>query len=99
MSFELRLDEEAAADIERFVLDRFGATAQQLEAYHQIMGLLHEIADDPLSAGTTAPGPQVGLMAVRRLEIDGVGYHVRVAYQFSMDEAGVDVLGFKQQPL
>lgn len=97
MSFELRLDEEVAADIEQYVLERFNPHLHRLEATEQILSFLHDIADDPLSEGTTTPGPFPGLVAVKQLEIDDVSYPVRIAYHFSQDEQAIEVVGFKAQ--
>lgn len=99
MSYELRLDEEVAAEIEQYILQRFNPESHQHEAADKILGLLHDIADNPLEAGTTTPGPYRGLKAVKKFQVDGVGYIVQIAYQFSEDEEAIEVIGFGHQPL
>lgn len=97
MSYELRLDEGVAAQVRQWVLNQFDDPSEQHAALDAIDDAFQAIAADPSGVGNTAPGPFTGLVSVRKIEVGGVGYYLRVAYRYSQDERAIVILGVKTQ--
>ena len=97
MKYELRFTRELRDQVVSLVVDCFPNRIHADTALDELFRLLTEIAQEPHSHGTAEPGPYTGLIGVHRIEVDGVGYWMRIAYRVDEDEKAVEIHGLKLQ--